>query len=99
MDDNSKISPETLAQFKEMLRVSSEHAQGRKTRLAQALAKEIMSGGLDALPRDSTTLPTGEPVTPARNEFGPLDPISSAMERFPGLTREEAEEMGRLIGF
>lgn len=99
MNNNSKISPETLAQFKEMLQVSSEYAQGRKTRLAQALAKEIMSGGLDALPRDSTTLPTGEPVTPARNEFGPLDPISQAMEDHPGLTRKEAEEMARLFGF
>ena len=99
MENNSTISPAIQAQFMEMLRASSEHAQGRKTRLAQALAKEIMSGGLEALPRASMTLPSGEPVTPARNESGPLDPISSAMERFQGLTREEAEEMGRLVGY
>jgi hypothetical protein len=90
MDDKSQISPEYLAQFKEMLRVSSKYAQGRKMRLAQALAKEIMSGGLDELPRDLTTLPTGEPVRPARNEYGPLDSISQAMEDHPGLTRKEA---------
>ena len=99
MNNKSTISPELQEQFTEMLRVSSEYAQGRKTRLAQALASEIMSGGLDALRGDSTTLPSGEPVTPGRNEYGPLDPISQAMEEHPGLTREEAEEMGKLFGF
>ena len=99
MNNKSTISPELQAQFTEMLRVSSEYAQGRKTRLAQALASEIMSGGLDGLQGDSTTLPSGEPRLPERNEFGPLDWLSRAMERHPGLTREEAEEMGKLSGF
>lgn len=99
MNNKSTISPELQAQFTEMLRVSSEYAQGRKTRLAQALASEIMSGGLDGLQGDSTTLPSGEPVLPERNEYGPLDSISQAMEAFPGLTREEAEAEARFHGF
>ncbi len=99
MKNKSTIPPELQAQFTEMLRVSSEYAQDRKTRLAQALASEIMNGGLDALRGDSTTLPSGEPVLPERNEFGPLDSISAAMEAFPGLTREEAEEEARFHGF
>ena len=58
-----------------------------------------MSGGLDGLQGDSTTLPSGEPRLPEKNEFGPLDSISQAMVAFPGLTREEAEAEARFHGF
>ena len=99
MDDKLAISPQLEAELKEALRVSSEYAQGRKMRLAQALASEIMSGNLDRLQSASTLLPTGEPRTPASSELGLLDPISAALLENPGLTREEAEEMARLFGF